>query len=109
MIKTRPCIVISKPIKHRPNLVTVVPLSTTPPNPVMPYHCEIEIEFELPRRWSSRSCWVKGDMIYSLSFERVDLFNLGRGKDGRRVYQTATVSRDIFASVRKCVLSGLGM
>jgi uncharacterized protein YifN (PemK superfamily) len=109
MVKTRPCIVVSKRIKQRPNLVTVVPLSTTAPAPAMPYHCEIPIEMTLPGRWAADTCWVKGDMIYALSFERVDLFNLGRGSDGRRVYQTETVSERIFRDVRQCVLAGLGI
>ena len=109
MVKSRPCIVISKRIKQRPDLVTVVPLSTTAPRPVMPYHCEIPVEVDLPKRWSAPSCWVKGDMVYALSFERVDLFNLGRGTDGRRVYQTETVSEETFAAVRRCVLAGLGL
>lgn len=109
MVKTRPCIVVSKRIKQRPNLVTVVPLSTTPPKPMMDYHCEIELEMELPPRWSAKTCWVKGDMIYSLSFDRVDLLKIGRRDDGRRIYQTATVSRDTLADVQRCVLAGLGI
>jgi len=109
MVKSRPCIVISKRIKQRPNLVTVVPLSTTPPDPVMPYHCEIEIDVDLPSRWRAKSCWVKGDMIYSLSFERVNLFNLGRGEDGRRRYQTSTISQDSFENVQNCVRAALDL
>jgi uncharacterized protein YifN (PemK superfamily) len=109
MVKSRPCIVISKRIKQRPNLVTVVPLSTTPPDPVMPYHCEIEIDLDLPPRWRAKTCWVKGDMIYSLSFERVNLFNLGRGEDGRRRYQTSTISQDSFDKVQNCVRAALDL
>lgn len=109
MIKTRPCVVISKRIKERPGLVTVVPLSTTRPKPVMPYHCEIEIGMELPKRWAAKSCWVKGDMIYALSFERVDLFNLGRGADGRRIYQKETLPADTLRRVQASVRAGLGL
>ena len=109
MVKTRPCLVVSKRIKSRPNLVTVVPLSTTAPDPVMPYHCEIHVEVELPRRWSAETCWVKGDMLYALSFERVDLFNLGRDESGRRRYQTETICRDTLSRVQKCILAGIGM
>lgn len=109
MVKTRPCLVVSKRIKSRPNLVTVVPLSTTEPDPVMPYHCEIDVEVELPRRWSAKTCWVKGDMVYALSFERVDLFNLGPDESGRRRYQTETISRDTLRKIQKCILVGLGM
>lgn len=109
MVKSRPCIVVSKRIKHRPNLVTVVPLSTTRPDPVMPYHCEIAMDMELPKRWSATTCWVKGDMIYALGFDRADLFHLGRGPDGRRVYQTQTVSRDTLAKAQRCILAELGL
>jgi uncharacterized protein YifN (PemK superfamily) len=96
-------------MKTRPNLVTVVPLSTTPPNPIAPYHCEIDINVELPDRWSAKRCWVKGDMIYSLGFDRVDLFCLDKTPDGRRIYQTETVSRDTLLTVQRCVMAGLGI
>ncbi|WP_422048338.1 type II toxin-antitoxin system PemK/MazF family toxin [Shimia sp.] len=109
MVKSRPCVVISKRMKSRPNLATVVPLSTTAPQQVMPYHCEISIDLELPKRWSSPTCWVKADMIYSLSFERMDLFRIGKGPDGRRIYQTDTVSDDTFEKISQCVKAGLGL
>jgi len=75
----------------------------------MPYHCEIEIEVDLPERWAAKSCWVKGDMIYALSFERVDLFSLGRDGNGRRSYQTKTVSNDSLRKIQACMLAALGL
>lgn len=53
MVKPRLAVVISPPIKARGKLLTVVPLSTTAPDKVMPYHCQIDISFELPPRWGN--------------------------------------------------------
>lgn len=38
MIKRRPVVVVSPAHLRRPNLLAVVPLSTTPPDPIAPYH-----------------------------------------------------------------------
>jgi mRNA interferase MazF len=109
MVKARPCIVISKHMKARPDLLTVVPLSTTPPRPAMPWHCEIEIDLELPPKWSSKTCWVKGDMVYAIGFHRADLFRLGKDQAGRRMYQTAAISAAKFTQVQRCVLAAIGL
>ncbi|MBL9048767.1 MAG: type II toxin-antitoxin system PemK/MazF family toxin [Tabrizicola sp.] len=109
MVKPRPCVVVSPKMKARPGLCTVVPLSTTAPSQVMPFHAEIELGFDLPAPWTSRKCWVKGDMIYAIGLHRADLFRLGRGKDGRRVYLTETLDPANFAQVQACILAGLGL
>jgi mRNA interferase MazF len=59
MVKRRLAIVISPPIKQRGKLLTVVPLSTTAPEPIMPYHCQINVPFALPAFWGNRPRWVK--------------------------------------------------
>jgi uncharacterized protein YifN (PemK superfamily) len=109
MVKTRPCVVISKEMKVRPDLLTVVPLSTTPPKPVMPWHAELDLGLELPPRWASRTCWIKGDMVYAIGFQRADLFRLGKAPDGRRIYQTEALSQDKLRMVQSCVLEGIGL
>lgn len=109
MVKPRPCVVISKGMKARPDLCTIVALSTTPPNPVMPYNCEIEIGLEMPAKWASKTCWVKGDMIYAVGFHRVDLLRIGKDDQGRRLYQQKPLSPETFAQVQGCVLAGLGL
>ncbi|WP_366938186.1 type II toxin-antitoxin system PemK/MazF family toxin [uncultured Brevundimonas sp.] len=40
MVKRRPCIVLSPPIRDRKQLCTVVPLSTTPPRQIQDHHLE---------------------------------------------------------------------
>ena len=51
MVKRRLCVVLSPPIRNRAGLCTVVPLSTTAPDPVMAYHYELDIPFQLPKYW----------------------------------------------------------
>lgn len=95
MVKKRLAVIISPDIKERGKLVTVVPLSTTEPVKVMPYHFRFSIPFELPAYWSSKECWVKGDMINAVSFDRCDLLLLGKSSDGKRQYQTQTLSVEL--------------
>lgn len=108
MVKRRPCIVLSKPMKHRPDLLTVVALSTTAPGVVLPYHLQLDIPFEMPPRWSG-SCWVKGDMINTVGFHRTDLIALGKDRTGKRIYQVQPLPSMLMEKVRTAVLTGLGL
>lgn len=109
MVKTRLSVVISKEMKQRPKLCTIVPLSTSVPFQQMPFHCSINPSFEIPKPWGNMLRWVKADMLFSASFERLDLLKLGKGPDGRRIYQTATLSPDDLRRVQRSVLHGLSM
>ena len=95
-------------MKARHSLVTVVPLSTTPPQKVMPYHLELDIPFELPRNWGNQRRWLKGDMLYSVGFHRADLLRLEK-VDGKRIYQTEALQGPIFKAIQKAVLHGLSL
>jgi mRNA interferase MazF len=109
MVKRRLAIVISPANKERGRLVTVVPLSTTAPQKVMPYHCQIDIPFDLPAYWGKITRWVKGDMVNAVSFDRVDLLCLGKDAQGQRIYQTQTLSVEMLTKVQGCVLRSLGL
>lgn len=109
MIKPRLAVVVSKAIKNRHGLCTVVPLSTTVPEPAMPYHCTLDIPFALPPRWGKIPRWVKGDMVCSVSWQRTDLLRLGKDRNGKRVYQMETLPEAELARVMSCVLHGLGL
>jgi len=67
MVKTRPVVVISKTKTHGRGLCTVVPLSTTPPSPVEPWHFALQ-HYPLP---CEDQVWAKCDMIYTVSFARL--------------------------------------
>ena len=48
MVKRRPAIVVFPQFKKRSGLCTIVPFSTTPPTPVMPYHYKLNLNPTLP-------------------------------------------------------------
>jgi len=106
MVKRRPAVVISPPISARPGLCTVVPISTEPPGRVMAYHVELR-ELALPPPFEAGPNWVKADMIYALSFERLDLFRAGRRPDGKRSYNHVQLSAADFLAVQRAVLASL--
>jgi uncharacterized protein YifN (PemK superfamily) len=109
MVKRRPVIVLSHKIALRPRLCTVVALSDTPPNSKMAYHMQIDIAPPLPPSFKSNGLWVKGDMIYSVGFHRLDFIRVTKNDAGKRIYYTSTLSNDQLKLVRTCVLSGLGL
>lgn len=109
MVKPRLCIVLSPQMKARPGLCTVAPMSLTPPEREMPFHCRLRIPFQLPPRWGDQERWVKGDMIYAAGLHRVELLSLGRDRTGKRVYQTSTIPDEDFLRVQRAVLHGLGL
>lgn len=108
MIKNRLAIVISPPIQQRPRLCTVVPLSMTEPQLVMPYHMKIEFEEEIPLPWGGNVRWVKGDMVFAASFSRLELLRTGK-VNGNRTYDYPPISKDKLNLVKCCVLSSLGL
>jgi uncharacterized protein YifN (PemK superfamily) len=62
MVKRRPAVVVSPQTHTRAGLCTVVPLSTTPPKPVLAYHCLVVIDPPLPDPWTAKEAWVTCDM-----------------------------------------------
>lgn len=109
MVKPRPVVVLSPKIAGRPGLCTVVALSSTPPNPVMSFHCRLELDPPLPRPWSGPETWVKGDMVLAVGFHRLDFVRLGKDQSGKRIYRYSTLTPQQLATVRKCVLCGIGL
>ena len=109
MVKPRCVIVLSPRIEKRAKLCTVVCLSTTDPRHVMPFHCRLDIRPALPRPWDSKGVWVKGDMVYSIGFHRLNLLRIGKDRAGKRVYRMDTLSAEQMKVVRCCVLRGLGL
>lgn len=107
MVKRRLADVMSLPMKTRPHLITVIPLSTSEPHHAAPYHCRIRIPFELPERWGDYDRSVKGDMACVVGWRRCDLLALGKSDDGKRRYQTQTLPADMFAQTTRCLLYGL--
>lgn len=103
MIKTRPVVIIrSHP--HNQKLVTIVPLSTTAPEPIEAHHVELPSYAPGP----PTVCWAKCDMVYTVSIERLDRWKV-KTRQGEREYKTYTMEPKHFQLVRAAVLAGLGL
>jgi uncharacterized protein YifN (PemK superfamily) len=109
MVKRRPVIVLSPKIARRANVCTIVPLSTVPPAPPMPFHCELVIQPVLPPPFHEGPNWVKSDMVTTVGFYRLDLVRLGKDRSGKRIYRWDRLSAEQLKQVRKCVLNGIGL
>ncbi len=109
MVKTRPVVVISPKLKHRNKLVTVVPLSSTQPNLIMPYHYELNLANPLPDRWNNNPCWVICDHPMTVGFDRLNLIRLGKDQYGKRKYYQHCLDIDDINGIKNAVKSALGL
>ena len=108
MVKGRPVVIVSPRLRRRPGLISVVPLSTTDPDPIEAHHCRIILQKSLPAPFDSPSMWAKCDMVSAVSLNRLDRFKLPRSGGGPRKWTTGQVSADELKAVRAGVLCGLG-
>ncbi|MGV6860084.1 MAG: type II toxin-antitoxin system PemK/MazF family toxin [bacterium] len=113
MVKShRPVVVLSGPVVGRGKLVTVLALSTKEPEKIMPYHYKIPRN-SMPQlgRFQERETWVKGDMIYTVGFHRLDLIRLGKRDKatGKRLYFRQKLGRDQMREIYKCALHGINL
>jgi mRNA interferase MazF len=109
MVKRRPVVTISPRLKRRDGLITVVPLSTTPPTPVCDHHCRLTIVPALPEPFDSPEMWVKADMLANVGFARLDLIRTGRDPLGKRKYLTPRLEPAQLKIVYHCVLHAIGL
>jgi len=108
MVKRRPVIVISPRLRYRTGLMTVVPLSTTSPANPAAHHCQVTLPQALPG-FPVQACWVKADMIATVSFDRLDMFRTDRDQTGKRKYLTPRISEEDFALVLASIRAALGL
>jgi mRNA interferase MazF len=111
MVKTRPVVVLSPTMEGRQNIVTIVPLSSTKPEKIMPFHCQLpKSSLPMINIFQEQDTWVKGDMIYSVGFSRLEPIRLGRRQsDGKREYFTNKLGRERMREIYACVLHGLNL
>ena len=108
MVKRRPAIVLSPPIPGRKMLCSIVPLSTSAPDIVLPHHMRLRIEPPLPSPYDSPEMWVKGDIVLTVAFHRLrHLFR--RWDAGQRVYDVRVLDAQTMSAVRSCVRAGLAL
>jgi mRNA interferase MazF len=109
MTKRRPAIVVSPRFRQRDNLCTIVPLSTTTPKNVMPYHCVLEFDPPLPRPYREPRMWAKCDMLSTISFNRLALPFSGKDSFGKRIYDIRVINALEMKMVRECILHALNL
>lgn len=108
MVKRRPVLTIAPSMKSRFELVTIVPLSTTIPNKIMPYHYFLTLNNPLPFPYDAPGMWVKGDMIYTFHFSRFNV-PFRRDENGSKILDLREISEEELEKIKRCVLCGLGM
>ena len=101
---SRPVVVLSS----KNNLVQIVACSTVAPEHPGPEHYQIPRQ-SMPKtdHFFGKDTWVKGDMIYSVAFHRLELVRLGKRSD--RTYFTERLGKEQMNAIRRCVLHGRGM
>lgn len=109
MVKNRPVLVLAtRPNGHR--LVSVTCLSTAVPTKVENYHLKLDTKHLPPDKFfRKKDTWVKGDMIYTVSFDRLDLIKLGKTAQGKRKYFVDRLEKNMMKKVYSCVLHGLDL
>lgn len=107
MAKVRWVVVLSPKFLNRPNLCTVIPLSTSAPRKVEKYHVQLEND-PAPNSTPGTIVWAKCDMLMTVSFSRLSAFYVGR-KDGKRNYVTLEVSGKELGLIKQGALYALGL
>ena len=109
MIKKRPVIVVSPSLKHRGSLVTVVPLSSTEPKLLMPYHVQLAFDPALPEPWNKNPCWAICDHAMTVGFHRLNLIRLGKDQYGKRKYYQFRLDIERLSALRKAIGFSIGI
>jgi uncharacterized protein YifN (PemK superfamily) len=110
MVKPRPVVVISaRPERVSRRTCIIVPLSTSAPDPIQQYHLEVSLPGALLPKDIQKQCWVKGDMIYAVSLDRLDLYRVGRDTEGKRAYYYNRFDNKSLFEIRKAVAHAIGL
>ena len=106
MDKVRWAVVLSPKFINRPNLCTVVPLSTTAPLPPCGYH--VCLDRDPSPDPSGAAVWAKCDMMMTVSFARLSAY-WDKKIEGKRRYVGLHVSGQDLGRIRHATLAALGM
>lgn len=106
MLKMRDVVVLA-PHKQNGKLVTIVPLSASAPKQPQPYHHQLPKD-PRPDGDSMHPIWVKCDMIYTVSLERLEM-HYTRTRRGGRNSVRVLLPPDDFEAIRRCVAIALNL
>ncbi|VAW98274.1 hypothetical protein MNBD_GAMMA19-1918 [hydrothermal vent metagenome] len=62
-------------------------------------------------RFQDNDSWVKGDLLYTVGFHRLNLIKLGKRtpNTGKRIYYQNRLGRERMKEIYTCVLHGLNL
>jgi uncharacterized protein YifN (PemK superfamily) len=102
MVKPRRVVVISPKFLNNRGICTVVPLSTSAPDPELPIHVRFEAG---SYAFLSRdvACWAKCDLQAAVALKRLDRLRLGSH------FHAPRISREDLQRIREAVLYMIGM
>ena len=103
MVKKRPVVIVSPKLPYRSDIVTVVPISLTPPRHQLPFVVKLSKNYH-PQEDENLDCWAKCDMLLNISISRLDGF-----KVARRKWVNPQISGDDLMAIKHGVIYGLGM
>lgn len=96
IIKVRPVVIVTTDHLKRGPLFGVVPLSSTAPDHVEPYHYKLAKD-PIPNS-KAEACWAKCDMVATVRLDRLDRFRVGH-----RAYKTSGISKEELEAIRQCL------
>lgn len=106
MVKRRLAITISPKLKRRNNLVAVIPLSETCPNPVEEWHHRLDLQ--LPPPWGDGPRWAACDHVATVAYDRLNLPHTRHPVTNARTYLQVELT-DQVAELRRKVALALGI
>lgn len=107
MVKRRPAIVLTPRRRGGDRLTTILPVSTTPPGIELEHHYNLFVDPALPQPYTNQNVWVKCDMVYTVSLDRLNL-PWYKAEGGKRQYVTQYIEQDDLEAVQRCLLTYLG-
>ncbi|MEC3950649.1 type II toxin-antitoxin system PemK/MazF family toxin [Sphingobium sp. HWE2-09] len=107
MVKRRLAVTISPKLKRRNDLVTIVPLSATPPDPLCDWHCQIDIA--PPDPWGDMPRWAKCDMLATVGYWRLNLPYEKHAVTGTRKYVQIELPEDLVMRLRIAAGKAIGL
>jgi len=63
----------------------------------------------LPKPYDATFHWVKADMLYTVSFDRLQLPFDGKDASGKRKYDVRVVDKADLLKIQQCMLHALGL
>ncbi len=108
MVKKRPVVVLCRKDARRYGVCTIVPLSTSAPRTMLPYQPKIRMPVRLPPPFESEDCWVKADMINTVSYERLNHFR-EMDATGRWVLMSPVIGSEIYSLIQASVTELLSL